>query len=146
MPHPVQIQKIHILKGKLGMEDADYRAMLNDAYGKDSSKDLSIGQADELIVSLGRQLDARESQPRKYDYLGSRPGMAAPAQLRMIEAMWKDVSVKKTPVDRAAALDAFLKDRFHILDIVWMEAKEVQKVVFALRRMRVQQQSGKKAA
>jgi len=146
MPHPVQIQKIHILKGKLGMEDADYRAMLNDAYGKDSSKDLSIGQADELIVSLGRQVEAREAQPRKYDYLGSRPGMAAPAQLRMIEAMWKDVSVKKTPQERAAALDTFLKDRFHILDIAWMEAKEVQKVVFALRRMRVQQMSGKKAA
>jgi hypothetical protein len=49
------LAKIHIAKKQLGMEDADYRAMLDGRYGVDSAGKLDIKQLDDLLRFLSRR-------------------------------------------------------------------------------------------
>jgi hypothetical protein len=54
------IRKYHTLCGKLGMSDEDRRDMLFDNYGAESSKELSVGELQDLCESL--QSDANKEQ------------------------------------------------------------------------------------
>lgn len=72
---------------------------------------------------------------KKYDSLGLRPGMATPAQLRLIEVLWAQVSRAGTAAERAAALNAFLSNRFHRSHIEMVERSLVQKIVKTLNTM-----------
>ena len=71
----------------------------------------------------------------RYDDLGIRPGYATPAQLRMIESMWMDVSRMRTFHDRVTALNSFLKRVIGVEKMDWVEAWQVQKVVNAINHM-----------
>ena len=50
-----QIRAIHAAAGRLGLADAEYRALLAD-WGVSTSKDLSRRQASDLLARLGRPL------------------------------------------------------------------------------------------
>ena len=70
---------------------------------------------------------------KKYDELGRRPGMASPAQLRLIEFFWmtgKGVR-QKTP----EALSHFLKHFFHVSDIRSIRAAQVTRILGAIRHV-----------
>jgi hypothetical protein len=57
---PEQIKLIHVLKGKLGIPDADWKARMVKKFGVDSSAKLTVEQASVLI-------DALETQRKKAD-------------------------------------------------------------------------------
>lgn len=145
---PGQIRKIHALKGALGLSDEGYRAMVQDVHGfSGTSKDLSYEDAGQLIrrmedaaVPLGvwRKGEARRrgGGRLKYDDLAGRQGFASPAQLRMIEAMWKDVSRAKTPAAREKALRAFLYRMVKVSAMEFIERRHVQVLIKALEQMR----------
>lgn len=47
-----QLARIHILKKDLGMNDDEYRTMLHQVVGKESAKDLTVGQRNRVIDHL----------------------------------------------------------------------------------------------
>ncbi|HOX23008.1 MAG TPA: DUF1018 domain-containing protein, partial [Elusimicrobiales bacterium] len=137
---PAQIKRIHTLKTLLKTPDAAYRSMLRD-YHAFSSKQLSEDQADTLIWELQKVAEAEGvwTRPgRKFQQLAGRKGMATPKQLRMIDAMWTDVSRTTSAESRRAALAAFLR-RYGCNDgLEGLEYWQVSKVINALEAMKAQ--------
>ena len=68
------IAAIHTLKGKLGLSDDDYRALLVNLTGKNSSK------------ALGVQEQARVRDHMQH--LGERLGVLGPGAQRALRAAW----------------------------------------------------------
>jgi len=138
--------EIHVLKSKAGMDEDAYRAFLA-GWGVSSSKELSPRQASEVVAALRRlagqdhgRAGARRSWGNlRYDELGRRRGMATPRQLRMLEAMWMDVTRQTS---RDAAIDAYhtwLLNRFGIGRPEWIEDNQVGKIKMALEKMLTQE-------
>jgi len=145
-----QIKQIHALKNRLGWSDEQYRKYLmteGDGFAM-SCKDLSEAEAERLIRKMELAAAAKgvwkrygdspdSTAARKYDDLGNRPGMATPKQLRMIEAMWADVSkYKRNAEARESALRYFLHHIVGVDNLRFLESWHVQKVVRALERMK----------
>jgi hypothetical protein len=136
---------IHQLSGKLNLDKELYREILQDRYKVNSSKDLTYRQASDFISYLKKQaLDAgvwerkKSFQKHKYSNLGHREGMASPKQLRMIEALWKEVSYVQDETARLEALNTFLSKHFGVDKLIWVESNMVGKVKRTLEQMKVQ--------
>src|SRR5690606_2638599 len=118
-----QIQKIHIAIKELGIDDESHRKNLsafeNEITGSPikSSSELSFGQAEEYLAKLsnasfqvkfkteGNQKFSQGKGKMKYEELADRgEEWATPAQLRMIEALWRQCSREKSD----KALQSFL--------------------------------------
>lgn len=50
---PSQLKRIHMLRRQAGLDDGDYRALLQRVAGKGSAKDLSPAEADVVLRHLG---------------------------------------------------------------------------------------------
>ncbi|MGD9642802.1 MAG: phage protein GemA/Gp16 family protein [Elusimicrobiales bacterium] len=134
---PAQIKMIHTLKGALGLTDLQYRAAL-ERFHVFSSTQLSEAQADQFVSelqSLAVQAGKWDRPWNKYQNLAGRKGMATPRQLRMIEAMWADVSRAPNAAAREAALLVFLR-RFEINGLADIRYYDVRGIVSALTAMR----------
>jgi len=70
----------------------------------------------------------------KYNNLATRKGMATPAQLRKIEAMWAD---RARAADRDASLRQFLQHKFSVSDVRFLDRRRASDVIVALERMEV---------
>ncbi len=137
MPSRKALAKIHIAKKELNLSDTEYRQILYNCFGVDSSKYLTDQQADMLIaifVDMGWKPKKKQQkpQPKKYDQLGDRKGFATPAQLRKIEAMWKTVSREKTK----KSLDKFLFKKFKVMKLENLPFDKVPAVLKALENMK----------
>jgi len=137
MPDRKTLAKIHIAKKELNLSDEEYRQILYDCFGVDSSKYLTDEQANMLIaifVDMGFKPKKKEQkqQPKKYDELGERKGFATPAQLRKIEAMWKLVSREKTK----QSLDKFLFRKFRVMKLENLPFDKVPAVLKTLEAMK----------
>ncbi len=136
---PAQIKRIHSVKNALGLTDTQYRLAL-EQYHVYSSTQLTESQAAQFISELENIAVSKGkwSRPwRKYQHLDGRTGMATAKQLRMIEAMWKDVSRAATNANRAAALNVFLK-RFGADSLENVEYHAVGNIVHALKAMKLE--------
>jgi len=130
-----QIRKLHALKRALGFDDDTYRAML-EQFGATSSRDLG-GQA------MARCLDDLEAkaaqagvwQIRNMPPKPRRPGAASEAQVRMVRALWKQVSRQTTDQDRATALDALVKRLTSKPRLTWCGHLDIATLVAALEAM-----------
>lgn len=133
-----QVKTIHVLKSKLRIDDASYRAILG-SYGVKSSLDLQSAAARELIrvlVNRAQKAGVWNQKQKRWDTLGERPGMAVPAQLRKIEVMWAEVSRAPTAATKQAALRVFLENQFGISALEWVTQEMVGKIVRTLQAMR----------
>lgn len=142
-----RIKKIHTLKSVLGLSEEEYRLTLFHNFRVDSSKRLSHDQQEELI----RELESEAVQKgvwqkfegkSRFESLGQRSGMASPAQLRKIEALWKDASDIKDHKFRAKALRTFLCGHFKVSDLRFLEEDKVKKVINALNHMVMRKKAG----
>ena len=122
------------------------RARLREDYGVNTCKKLSSTQAGELIRDLellaeGMGLDVgdRRKRTRRREW-ARRPGMATPAQLRKIEAMWADVSRQPTAGAKRKALGAFLEKRFGVSDLRFVTHEMPSKIIHTLETMKKQKQ------
>jgi len=139
-----QIKRIHILKNALSMDDETYRQMLG-SFSKGSrivksSKDLRIGEANRLILeltSMAKKAGVWQDYGRKekYSELDGRLGFATGKQLRMLEGMWKDVSVFKDTKRRQQAFMQFINRIVKVENVKWIEDWMVEKLVNALVAM-----------
>jgi hypothetical protein len=137
-----QIKIIHALKGALELDEGTYRGLVS-GYGAESSKDLSVEKARELIdwltqqaVSAGVWTNRKGKKGRPYEHLAGRdPEMASPAQLRMIAAIWAEVSYAPDAKGREVALRRFL-GRFNCSAMEFLTKAQVSKVLTALNQMK----------
>ena len=69
------IKAIHVYKNKLGIDDDTYRDMLQTGYGVNSSKDLTVEEATDLVTKLlGRINEIRHPNLRTKNKRESRYG------------------------------------------------------------------------
>lgn len=134
------IVQIKMLQKALLMDEVTYREMLS-SYKVESSKQLSVIEAEDLIARL-EEIAVKNSQwkryqgTKKYDHLKHRPAIyATPKQLRMLSAMWRDISFVKDPVKRERSLDRFLQNRFGIMGMQTLLKRDVERVLHALNAM-----------
>jgi len=135
-PTPGQIKKLHALRRALRLDEATYRAVL-EQYGGASSQDLSPRALARCIEQLERQaVEAGVWQsrggapaPRK------RPGAASDAQLRLVAALWKQVSRQETEAARKAALEKFVARITGKPKLAWCGQRDIEKLVNALEGM-----------
>ena len=149
---PWQIKRIHVLTNRIGVSDEDYRARLQEDYGVSTCKKLSSVQAGQLIRNLeavakgmGVDIGGRREWGRRREW-ARRRGMATPAQLRKIEAMWADVSRQRTAGERRKALRAFLEKRFGVSDLAFVTHEMPSKIIHTLEAMKKQKQQAAASA
>jgi len=135
-----QIKKLHALKSTLKIADDNYRGYLHERFGVYTSKNLNYSQAKKLIddwestaISVG--VWGRPNFKDKFDELGARPGMATPAQLRMVEGIWSELYREPDEKAQEIHLRRYLSKFFHISDMRFLDAEMVNKVLFALKTM-----------
>ena len=134
-----QIRIIHTLKGVLGADDDTYRGTLEELFGITSSKLLSFNQAERFIEIMKNAAIRRglwTTIENKYENLENRPGMASPAQLRMIEGIWHERYPQSDIKAEAASLRAFLYNRFRVSDLRFLDGRTAGKVLTALKAIR----------
>lgn len=141
MPANKLLARIHILKKEAGINDDQYRVLLG-AYGVASSTEFSRAQALQFCKNL--QDYNRRNNPNaensghgwgknKYEHLRGRQGdFAAPQQLRMIEAIWREVARDKSD----GALQKFLNRQCGVKNITWLKKTHVEPVLVALKQMK----------
>lgn len=132
------VQRIKTLQRLAVISDDDYRALL-EGYGVSSCKGLNVFDARKLIDFLQGLVDKipeKQQFKRPYEDLSKRPSyMATQKQLRMLEAMWMEVTWQK---NRKRALDAYavwLNSRYGIGSPEWIERDQVGKIKLSLERM-----------
>lgn len=119
MPTRNELAKIHIAKKELGLDDATYRSILWDRYGKESSVDLSERQTADLI-DLFRQK-------------GWRPASAA--QRGLIYALWRRLETDGAlghPGE--AALASFVEHATGKDNLRRLTVREASRVIERLKR------------
>lgn len=135
-PTPGQIKKLHALKRALCFDDATYHDVL-DRFGVASSKDLSDRQMAKCLEFLEAQAveagvwQARGGAPAPK----RRPGAASDAQVRLVAALWRQVSRQETEKARATALDAFVARITGKPRLAWCDHGNIQALVNALEAM-----------
>ena len=135
-----------------------YREQLREMYGVESTKLLTSEQAEVLEAALDARLHPHRSCTGvsdvrltirghgtsvrgrlKFSELGDRPGwLASPKQLRMIDAMWAEVSRVPAGTERDSALDSFVKRITGVDKLVWLPKHKVPAVLVAIRAMQQQ--------
>jgi|Deesub1362B_J571_1020462.scaffolds.fasta_scaffold07241_3 phage gp16-like protein len=125
---------IHMAKTRLGLDEDTYRAALRAVTGKDSAARLSVGEANRVIdhfVSRGFRIDSMDDRRQRFRDLADRPGMASPAQLRKIEAMWREIAWG----DPSRSLRRFLFNGWRCSDLRFLTAEQAREVIEAIKKM-----------
>lgn len=134
-----QIKKIHTLKSMLHLDDELYIEMLM-SFGVQSSKKLTITEAGiflEILEEKAVLTNKWEVRNKKYEELKSRDeDMATPPQLRMIEAIWREVCYIDSPKFAKHSIRKFLQNKFKISDIKFLTKKKAVKVIRAISEMK----------
>lgn len=147
---PSQIKAIHTAIHKLGIDDDTYRAMLQERFRAQSCKELSWRQAEELLEHLNggtrdqgsgtrktrsSRFPVPGSRSLKHQDMDGRPGFANGAQLRLIDALWSQVSRAEDDDGREKALDAFCRRILNVAGLRMVKGWQVEKLVKALEAM-----------
>jgi len=143
-----QIRLIHTLKNRLGWDDVQYRMFLieNSPHFASSCLELTEEQAEAIILKMQKEAvmkgvweDYRKR--KKYEDLNGRERMATGAQLRKIEAIWKEICTAKDEKGRAKILRSLLLKKFKVSDLRFLEEYQVKKVLKMLES--IKQRRGK---
>lgn len=123
-----EIGVIHAGKKALGIEDGDYRAMLQLVTGKDSAAKLNATERQAVIEHL-RQKGFR----RKGAKSGTTAG-AEPDHVRKLRALWLSLhnlgEVRDASDD---AMAAFVRGQVHVDALRWLTAAQANTVIEALK-------------
>ncbi len=129
------IQLIHIAKGKLGLDDAEYRAILERKTGKTSSKGMSMSELEAVLEHM-RTIGFE-------DRSGGKPGGKARAvkladdpQSRLIRHLWLTLRDLAGGVRNSSeqALAAYVKRQTGVERLEWLTTHQAASVIEALKK------------
>lgn len=141
---PSQIKAIHTIVKKFGLDDEAYRHLLHSRYKVTSCKDLTWRQAEELLDHLNPPASRRSLPPlnkgglrgvMKYQDMDHRPGFATGGQLRLIDAMFNQVTRAEGDEAREKALNSFVSRIAKVAGIRMLKSWQVEMIVKALTAM-----------
>lgn len=119
---------IHVAKAQLAMTDEDYRALLARVAGVSSSADLD-DPGFEAVMAEFERLGFRSAKHRAP--AGQREGMATPAQVGRIRALWKAY----TGDYDEPGLERWLEVHLHASSLRFLDAWRAGKAVAILEGM-----------
>jgi hypothetical protein len=119
---------IHVAKQQLHMADEAYRALLARAAGVSSSAQLDEAGFAAVMTEFER-LGFRSVRSRTQ--AGHRAGMASPAQLGRIIALWKRYSGNYDDL----RLGRWLEVHFHVSHVRFLEGGRAGKCIAVLEKM-----------
>lgn len=138
---PMIVRRIKTLQGLSGISEENYRSLLW-GYEVESCKELTITAGHAVAKVLQEMVDRiPEHQQFRQPYRelqGRSALMATGRQLRMLEAMWMDVTRQTSRREALSAYGAWLENRFRIRSVEWIEKDHVGRIKFALEQMRAQ--------
>lgn len=127
-----QIALIHVAAHQLGMGEEDYRAFLLGAAGVRSSRELDqAGFA--RVMKRFKALGFAHATPAAPQY-GARPGMASPAQVETIRALWHTWHGGEG-IEGARALRHWLERFYQVSDLRFCDVATAQKAIEGLKAM-----------
>jgi phage gp16-like protein len=138
MPTRNQIIKIHALKGSLKLDDDTYRDILN-GYGVKTSTKLTIVKADQLIDDLVKKATAAgvwETRKPAAKAKTTRK-LADDAQSKMIRGIWielHEMGAVRDPSEKA--LSSYVRRMTGMSALQWLDVKQAQTVIEALKKWR----------
>ncbi len=124
-----KIGLLHVAKAQLGLEEPDYRQLLEAAAGVTSASELSDAGFTLVMRELER-LGFRSSRSRRG--YGNRPGFASPAQVATIRKLWADYHGEDPD---EAALNTWLERFHHVSAVRFITAEKAGAVLVALKAM-----------
>lgn len=138
MPTRNQIIKIHALKGSLKLDDDTYRDILG-GYGVKTSTKLTIVKADQLIDDLTKKATAAGVWEKRKPAAKAKATrkMADDDQSRMIRGIWIELhgmGAVRDPSEKA--LTSYVKRMTNIAALQWLDVKQAQLVIEALKKWR----------
>lgn len=137
---PNHLAAIHVLKAKLQLQDADYRALLAQLTGKTSSKDLSDAQREAVRDHLqALAVRAGVSQPARGGAFASRKTFAqkkaqATPKERKVWALWNQLHREgKLREASPQALNAWVERTVGVSALVWCTDAQLVTLIEALK-------------
>lgn len=115
------IAKLHVAKKQLALTDDSYRAILHRVAGITSAREATEVQ----LLALLKEM-------RRFGFQ-DRPNIAtAPAHVRKVFAMWRDLAPLLTDANEAA-LRGFVRRQTGIERPEWLDGKQAAKVIEGLK-------------
>ena len=144
LPPPItqgQVKLIHVMLTRQGIDDEDYRAMLESLYGVATCKKLTRKQANELLTRLGAGQKPKPAQPkpalpRRRD--ANVATLATPAQHQLIHNLIREIKWRMQPP--AAAYAAWLQHNQSLAKV--RTTAEAARVIRGLKAIKAHQQGG----
>jgi len=121
-----QIQKMHALARKAGVNEDDLHAMVFGMYNKVSIRELTSYEG---IKVIDRLMKLNGEEPKQQS---TPAGRATTAQQGKIYALARELGWGDDP----KRLRGFLKARFHVEDVRWLPEGKSGAVIEALKAMR----------
>ncbi|HSA07306.1 MAG TPA: regulatory protein GemA [Candidatus Gastranaerophilales bacterium] len=134
-----QIKKLQTLKKVLSLSDDIYRDVLEMSFNVNSCTKLTSEQAGMLIDDFENsaiQLGLWNKPELKFENLSNRKSMATPKQLRMIEAMWREVSYREDDEFVKQSLRKFLSGHFYVSDLRFIDRAKASKIINAIKNIK----------
>lgn len=123
-----KIALVHVAKAQLAMSDQDYRSLLQRVAGVSSSAELDDGGFDAVMAEFERLGFRSVKHPTP---AARREGMASPAQVGRIRALWKTY----TGADDEPDLEHWLEVHLHASSLRFLDAWRAGKAVAILEKM-----------
>lgn len=123
MPTKAQLSIIHVAKRQLGLDDGAYRALLWNLAGVRSSRELTPAGFELLMLRFAELGFASTSRLKP---LPARAGMATPAQVQKMRALWAEFTNGK---GTDLSLGKWLDSRFKVSSVRFVDAGLAQSVI-----------------
>lgn len=122
------LAKIHMGKKALGLEDADYRALLARVAGVDSAARLDAGGKARVLAEFAR-LGWKPS-------LKDKPKISDKPGVRLVFGLWSELGRMGVVGGGRGGLYAFVKRQTGVDNPEWLKAGDLNKVIEGLKAMR----------
>lgn len=130
-PRTALIKQVHVARRQLGLDEAEYRATLHAATGKDSSALMTEKE-------LAQAVDAFERLGFKRTFKGAPDGKkSARPGIRLIFGLWTELG-RRALIEHAdrPALCAFVKRMTGVDHPDWLDNPQANTVIEALKAIR----------
>jgi hypothetical protein len=128
-----KLKLLHTAKNKLHLSDPEYRAILREAAGVSSARELEEDGFEQVLARFQALGFKTRREERSF---GDRPGMATPAQLELIRDRWRQYSG-----GHDAGLEHWIEKWFGITALRFLDREAAGKALTALKRMASYRQS-----